>query len=173
MAPRKPWTDEDTARLTELHAASMSLHAIAKDMGRSKATISKYADLEGLSFGRAKTAKAAEAVHVDNRSRRVALEERWLRIVDSELDTLDQEARVYSFGGADNRYAEEWLDRPPPSDRRTIIAGAAAAQAAANKLHAMNTGHQAEQAVSALAKMQQGLEQFAAEYEQGAVEGDS
>lgn len=164
MSGRKPWTNEDTARLIELHGQGLSLHAIAKEMGRGKATISKYADAEGLSFDRGKTRAAAEAVHVDNKARRVLAETRLLDVFNTTLDKLDQPARVYSFGGADNRFAEEWFeDGPPPADRRALIQAAAAALTASNKLNEINSARHADAAKSALVQMREALTQLAEE----------
>ena len=159
------WTDEESTRLTELHAAGKSLHFIANELGRSKRTISVWAEKLGLSFDRAETAKAAEAVHVDNKARRARIEEQLLVKSEDMLAQLDQPAIVYSFGGQFNEYAEHELDKPDPVAQKHIVQALSAALTAANKLHEMNAGQQAEKAVSALVQMQGALEQFAAQYE--------
>jgi len=160
-----PWTDEESARLTELHAAGKSLTFIAADMDRSKRTISVWAEKLGLSFSREKTAKAAEAVHVDNKARRALLESRLLTEAEKVIEQLWTPAIVYSFGGQFNEYAEHELDKPTFSDQKAIMQTASTAITASNKLHEMNAGQQAEKAVSALVQMQGALEQFAAQYE--------
>lgn len=159
------WTDEESARLTELHGAGESLHFIAKDMQRSKDTVSRWAEKLGLSFSREKTAKAAEAKHVDNKARRARIEEQLLVKSEDMLAQLDEPAIVYSFGGQFNEYAEHELDKPDPVAQKHIVQALATALTAANKLHEMNAGQQAEKAVSALVQMQGALEQFAAQYE--------
>ncbi len=53
MAAPRPWTDTDDTTLRQLHAAGKSLHAIAGDLGRSKAVVSRYAKQAGLSWDRA------------------------------------------------------------------------------------------------------------------------
>ena len=159
------WTDEESARLTELHAAGKSLTFIATDMSRSKDTISRHSDRLGLSFDRGDTAKAAEAVHVDNKIRRARIEEQLLVKSEDMLKQLDENALVYSFGGPLNEYAEHILDKPDPIAQKHIIQALSTALTAANKLHEMNAGQQAEKAVSALVQMQGALEQFAAQYE--------
>lgn len=133
------WTDDESRRLRELHSDGRSLNAIAKELGRSTDTISRWADKLELSFDRSATAKAAEAKHVDNKSRRANLEERLLAKSEDMLDQLDQPALVYSFGGADNRYAEHLLEKPDPVAQKHIIQALSTALTAANKLHDMNS----------------------------------
>jgi len=159
------WTDEESTRLTELHAAGESLTFIAKEMQRSTETIHRHAERLKLSFDRTRTAKAAEAKHVDNKARRAALEERLLIEAEKVIDQMWSETLVFSFGGKDNTYEEHTLKQPTYSDQKAIVQTAATALNAANKLHEMNAGQQAEKAVSALVQMQGALEQFAAQYE--------
>jgi IS30 family transposase len=159
------WSDEDSRRLTELHAEGKSLHFIAGEIGRSKQTVSRYAKSLGLEWDRATTAKAAEAVHVDNKARRARIEERLLAKGEEFLDQLDEPVIVFSFGGPLNEYAEHELTKPDPVSQKHIVQALATALTAANKLHEMNAGQQAEKAVSALVQMQGALEQFAAQYE--------
>ena len=159
------WTDEESRRLADFHAQGKSLHFIAKELGRSKDTVSRHADRLALSFSREQTAKAAEAVHVDNKARRALLESRLLVEADGFLDKLHQPAIVFSFGGQFNEFAQHELDTPPISDQKALIQSASTALTAANKLHELNSGHNAEQAMSALEQMQIALESFATEYE--------
>lgn len=133
------WTDEESTRLTELHAAGKSLHFIANELGRSKRTISVWAEKLGLSFDRAETAKAAEAVHVDNKARRARIEERLLIEAEKVIDQMWSETLVFSFGGKDNTYEEHTLKQPTYSDQKTIAQTVATALNAANKLHEMNS----------------------------------
>ena len=159
------WTDEESTRLTELHTAGKSLHFIAGEMERSKRTISVWAEKLGLSFSREKTAKAAEAVHIDNKARRARIEERLLAKGEEFLDQLDEPVIVFSFGGPLNEYAEHELTKPDPVSQKHIVQALNTVLTSANKLHEMNAGQQAEKAVSALVQMQTALEQFATQYE--------
>lgn len=143
------WTDEESTRLTELHAAGKSLSFIAELMDRSKDTISRHSERLGLSFSRAETAKAAEAKHVDNKARRAALEERLLIEADKVIDQMWSETLVFSFGGKDNTYEEHTLKQPTYSDQKTIAQTVATALNAANKLHEMNSDGQDLPAVDA------------------------
>lgn len=133
------WSDEESRRLRDLHADGRSLHSIAKEMGRSKQTISKWAKTLGLSWDRAETAKAAQAKHVDNKVRRAALEERLLCEAALFLDKIHLPSIVFSFGGQYNEYAEHKLDNPPINDQKSLIQSASTALTAANKLHELNS----------------------------------
>jgi prefoldin subunit 5 len=71
-APRK-WTDKETAQLKKLHAEGNSCHAIAKEMGWAKSTISSWATKLGLDFERESTAKAVEAFVLDRKLTRAQI----------------------------------------------------------------------------------------------------
>lgn len=133
------WSDSDSEWLTELHAAGKSLHSISKDMGRSKDTVSRYAKELGLSFNRSATAKAAEAVHVDNKAKRATLESRLLDEAAKMLDQMWQPAIVYSFGGSENTYEEHELERPDFAAQKAIVQTASTAIQASSRLHDMNS----------------------------------
>lgn len=151
------WTDEESTRLTELHAAGESLTFIAKEMQRSTETIHRHAERLKLSFDRTRTAKAAEAKHVDNKARRAALEERLLIEAEKVIDQMWSETLVFSFGGKDNTYEEHTLKQPTYSDQKTIAQTVATALNAANKLHEMNAGQNTDHAKSMLVQMQEAL----------------
>lgn len=133
------WTDEESTRLTELHAAGKSLHFIANELGRSKRTISVWAEKLGLSFDRAETAKAAEAVHIDNKAKRAKAESLFLDKTIETLEQLDQPALVYSFGGPMNEYNEHILTKPDPIAQKHIMSAASTAINAAMKLGQLNS----------------------------------
>lgn len=133
------WTDEESARLTELHGAGESLHFIAGEMQRSKDTVSRWAEKLGLSFSREKTAKAAEAVHIDNKAKRAKAESLFLDKTIETLEQLDQPALVYSFGGPMNEYNEHILTKPDPIAQKHIMSAASTAINAAMKLGQLNS----------------------------------
>ena len=167
------WTDDESRRLRELHADGRSLHSIAKELGRSKQTISKWAQSLGLSWDRSETAKAAEAKHVDNKARRVALEERLLEEASKVVDQMWKPTLVFNFGGKDNTYEEREIDRPTFGNQKDIMQTAAIALREANKLHEMNAGADSDGAKSALTQMHESLQLFAAEYEKQQGDGGS
>lgn len=133
------WSDEDSRRLTELHAEGKSLHFIAGEIGRSKQTVSRYAKSLGLEWDRATTAKAAEAVHIDNKAKRAKAESLFLDKTIETLEQLDQPALVYSFGGPMNEYNEHILTKPDPIAQKHIMSAASTAINAAMKLGQLNS----------------------------------
>ncbi|AUS31700.1 helix-turn-helix domain-containing protein [Rhodococcus qingshengii] len=151
------WSDEDSRRLTELHAEGKSLHFIAGEIGRSKQTVSRYAKSLGLEWDRATTAKAAEAVHVDNKARRVALEERLLVEAQKIMDQLWEPTVVFAFGGKDNTYEEHTLTQPTFGDQKAIVQTATTAIRESTRLHEMNAGQNTDHAKSMLVQMQEAL----------------
>lgn len=157
------WTDEDSRRLTELHAEGKSLHFIAGEIGRSKQTVSRYAKSLGLEWDRATTAKAAEAVHVDNKARRVALEERLLVEAQKIMDQLWEPTVVFAFGGKDNTYEEHTLTQPTFGDQKAIVQTATTAIRESTRLHEMNAGSNADHSKAMLVKMQAALLELHAE----------
>lgn len=157
------WSDEDSRRLTELHAEGKSLHFIAGEIGRSKQTVSRYAKSLGLEWDRATTAKAAEAVHVDNKARRARIEERLLAKGEEFLDQLDEPVIVFSFGGPLNEYAEHELTKPDPVSQKHIVQALNTVLTSANKLHEMNAGSNADHSKAMLVKMQAALLELHAE----------
>jgi hypothetical protein len=68
----------------------MSLSAIATELGRSKGTLGKHAKRLELDWSRDRTAAATQAKTVDNRSKRAALEARFLDEAALFLDALHQ-----------------------------------------------------------------------------------
>ena len=118
----KPWTDTDQQRLLDLHADGRSLHAIAKELGRSKDTISRYAAAAGLTWDRSRTAAAAHAVVVDNKARRAEALRRELDILElAQKRILDGHHgrgwRTLLRGEAGREY-EQRLDFVPARDHR-------------------------------------------------------
>lgn len=139
MAPRILWTDAESDRLRGLHAAGGTVCSIATEMGRSKNTISRHGEMLGLTWDRRRTAKAAEAVHVDNKARRARIEERLLAKAEMLLDETEQGELVFGFGGADYVYNSRHLDNMTARSKKDLIQAAASALVAANRLHEINS----------------------------------
>lgn len=69
-----PITDADREAVRRLHAEGKSRNQIARETGRSAATVSKIAAAEGLTFsGGARVAAATEARRADAAARREQL----------------------------------------------------------------------------------------------------
>jgi transposase-like protein len=90
-----PITDSDREAVRRLHAEGKSRNQIARETGRSAATVSKIAAEAGLAFsGGARVAAATEAVRADAAARREQL-------ADDALDgALAQVERVGSSDSA-------------------------------------------------------------------------
>lgn len=80
LARAKPVTAEELGRLRELHGAGLSCRQIAKEMGRTPATISKHAAELGLKFDRAQVKEATAARSADLAAIRVLVSGEFLMI---------------------------------------------------------------------------------------------
>lgn len=100
-----PITDTDREAVRRLHTEGKSRNQIAREAGRSAATISKIAAELGLAFsGGARAAAATEARRADAAARREQL-------ADTALDgALNQVERV---GGPTRRATHATTRRPP------------------------------------------------------------
>lgn len=127
-------SDDECARIRELHAAGQSLGQIAAELGRSKSTVSKFARQNQLTWGAERTAAATEAKVATNRDKRAALESRFLDEAALLLDQLHGQHLVFNFGGKDNTYEQHILPEPDVQSKRTLIQAAGTAVDKAVKL---------------------------------------
>lgn len=114
-------TDEERARVRELHAEGMSRNKIAEELDRPWSTVTKIAVELGLSFDRAATRQAVEAHKVDLAAMRADLAHELLSKARGFLRAMDKPFLVFSFGGKDNTYAERTLDKAPTADVRNLM----------------------------------------------------
>jgi hypothetical protein len=99
----------------------LGCNAIAKALRVGAATISRWAEAEGLVFDRAQVDAANKAHTVDLAAARIRLAAKMSSAAESMLDAIDDEYLVYNFGGKDNEYAEHILDSAPVEVKRSII----------------------------------------------------
>lgn len=111
----------DAERARDLYSGGLSCNAIAKEMGCSPSTVSRWAKGEGLTFDRSQTAAAVAAHTVDLAAGRVRLAEKMLAASEAMLDKIDEPYLVYNFGGKDNDYNSRVLDSAPVEVRRNIV----------------------------------------------------
>lgn len=119
-----PWTDAETAKLRELHAAGRSMHSIAAEMKRSKQTVSTHSVEIGLTWDRSKTAAATEARVIDFKARRTSIVARMYDDTEHVLTQLEngrngkgwQSILKGTFGVEEARN----LDFIPSRDRRDM-----------------------------------------------------
>lgn len=109
------------AQVRSLHDDGLSASAIARRLGVSKSTVSRWAKADGVSFDRAKTAEATAAKSIDLAAARTRLAEKMADRAEKLLDSLDDQYLVYSFGGKENEYNEHLLDKPPVEVIRTAV----------------------------------------------------
>lgn len=86
MARNPPVTDQERARVAQLHADGLNCRQIADEIGRARSTVSGIARALGLAFDRAQTETATTARQVDAKARRAQL-------ADRALDTADEMER--------------------------------------------------------------------------------
>lgn len=120
-------TDAERAAIEQGHAAGKSCTAIATELGRSRAAVSRHARAMGLTWDTTRTEQATKVKLADNRAKRAALESRLLDEAGLLLDQLHRPHLVYSFGGRDNTYAEHELDEPDVSAKRSLVQAASTA----------------------------------------------
>jgi len=97
----RPVTDAERERVAALHADGLSCAAIARELGRSRSTISRIARDAGLPFDRAQTRTATAARQVDAKARRTALAERAL----DSADEMERRALAAETGRDARDYA--------------------------------------------------------------------
>lgn len=122
MPTQTPWTEADDDRLKAMHAEGRSLHSIAKDMGRGKASIHRHAERLELSWDRTATANATTAVVVDNRARRALITSRLYNQAEEELAGLEAAAEGWRtiLKGESGVEHETTLTFAPSRDRRDV-----------------------------------------------------
>lgn len=117
----RPITDDERARLADLHAQGLSRNEIARELGRAQSTISKLAAAAGLTFDRARTAEATRVKVVDAKARRAQLATDLLADAERMRQQLWTPTTIYNFGGKENTYNEHQVERPPFRDQRDIV----------------------------------------------------
>lgn len=131
MARRETFQQGKRAR--ELFDQGLGCNAIARELEVGAATISRWAEREGLSFAREATALAVRARAIDIAASRTLLTQKMLTVAHEALDGLEGPYLVYNFGGSENTYSEHLLDTPPIEVTRTAQTIAKDAHAVATK----------------------------------------
>jgi hypothetical protein len=164
-----PVTEEDYARVRELHALGMGRNQIAREIGRAQRTVSVIAAELGLTFDTSMTEDATRARVAQLAALRADT------ALDLHLDALKltqqmwEPAVVFNFGGKENTYNERTVDEPPTVDKKNLMAAAGIALEKSLKLVPPADDAGAEDARSMLGQLMRGLK--AAYDEAGAEEG--
>jgi predicted transcriptional regulator len=131
----------DAKRAQTLYEDGHGCNAIARELGCSPSTVSKWAKESELKFDRSQTALAVRAHVIDLAEARTLLAQKMAVAASDLLDSLDGKYLVYSFGGRDNTYNDHELDRPPVEVIRNAVTTAAIAVDKASKiLEGINPG---------------------------------
>ena len=121
-------------RAKELFDQGFGCNAIARELGVGAASVSRWANAEGLAFDRSQVALAVRAHVVDMAETRLLLAQKMAVVAHDMLDQLDGPYLVHSFGGRDNEYNEHTLERPPVEVVRNVVTTAAIAFDKATKV---------------------------------------
>lgn len=121
---RATFLTEKGAKARELFDQGLSCNAIAKMLGVSPATVSRWAAKAKLSFDRERTSLAVRAHTVDLAESRHLLVQKMMTVTHDMLDSINKPFKVYNFGGKDNTFAEAVLDIAPVDAQRTIMVAA-------------------------------------------------
>ena len=119
--------EQKGARAKELYDDGYSCNAIARELGTSPATVSRWAKDEQLVFDRSQTAMAVRAHTVDLAEDRLLLARMMVVNAVDSIQMLDEPFEVFNFGGAENVFSSHILDAAPMDARRSaqVIAGVA------------------------------------------------
>ncbi|MFH8403748.1 helix-turn-helix domain-containing protein [Streptomyces sp. NPDC018019] len=148
---REPITDADRDEVRRLHAAGNTRNQIAREIGRSGSTVSKIARDLNLSFERGPEVVAAtEARRIDLAARRQQLAETLHQDAERLRAQLWEPCTIGAFGGKDNQWSEQALDRPQFSDQRQILAATSIAIDRSLRLAPAEGGEGADQVRSML-----------------------
>ena len=126
LMPGSPWTDADTAKLRDLHAAEgMTLNRAAKLMGRGSSTISRKSKALGLSWERpVQVVIATQANVIDIRARKAAaaaMELRLLEMTQQHLhDGIESKSWTALVRGEGGGEYERELSTVPARDLRDL-----------------------------------------------------
>lgn len=131
-----PLTPDEIARIGALHAAGKTRNDIAKDLGRSGATITAHCRKVGLSFNRAATAAATQAKKADAAALRAQLELDYLADAQKLRQQLWQPHEYFDWGGKDHDFDTHTVDEPSPVDKLKLMQASTGASAAALRIDA-------------------------------------
>jgi flagellar biosynthesis regulator FlaF len=156
-------TFDEGPRARKLHAEGWSCNAIARELGWSPSTISKWAKSEGLNFDRTKTAVAVAAHRLDRAAARADIIDRMYKRSQKVLTRLEAPTftyRVPTEFGSDLVHDED----PPAGDEKSLAAALGIYVANATKLETIDAGTGVEKVHSVLDSLAAGFAAAAANY---------
>lgn len=109
----KKISDKERQRIIDLLPTGKSCREIAREVGRSKDTVSRIAREVGHEFGRINAERAREAMKAYGKENRASLINQLHEKAVGMLKHFEGPHLVYSFGGRDNTYSQHVLAEPP------------------------------------------------------------
>lgn len=147
----------DPVEARRLFDAGKGRNEIAKALGVGFATITRWANREGLSFDRTATEKAVKARVIDAKARRISIVERLYTRTEAVLTRLEADEFTTLVRGAQGRESQRTLAFVPPTHERELSSSMSNYLASAAKLEAIDSGQDADDAKSMLAKLGRAL----------------
>lgn len=117
-------TDAERNQIQLMHAAGRSRNDIARELGRSPASVSKIVHESGAQFDRSTTAAATEAKQTDNKARRAALVDRLYGRAERIAARLDEPLYAYTTTTV-NGIETKSLGHVPAQDERHLASALA------------------------------------------------
>lgn len=115
-----PITEDEQARIRELHGQGLTRNEIARALGRGQRTVSRHAALMGLDFKRELTAAAVEAKVIDARAKRAQLALDLLDDAERLRQRIHETYKVWRILN-DGELATGTLDLPDARDQRDLM----------------------------------------------------
>ncbi|MEU8642254.1 hypothetical protein AB0C91_10085 [Streptomyces sp. NPDC048674] len=153
-----------------LHTEGLGRNAIARAMGIPPCVASRTAEHLGLDFDRSKIAAATQARLADLAERRAILAERLTEAAEKALTEMDEPTLVFAFGGKENTFASEWLDKAPANEKRALMGTAGMAIDRSLRLAPAEAAGGADEAKSMLGKLAEGIAAMVNDSGNGALE---
>jgi hypothetical protein len=123
----KQLTEKERQRIIELCKEGKSCCKIAKEVGRSKDSVSRIAKSIGHKFGQSNADNAHEARKWYCAESRALIAARLEEEANLLLDDLHKPHVAFNFGGKDNDYNDHHFDEPPTEAKFTIMRSVQAA----------------------------------------------
>ncbi|MFG3174925.1 helix-turn-helix domain-containing protein [[Kitasatospora] papulosa] len=159
MAKANPVTDQERARIRELHGEGKGRNAIAKELGRSGRTISEEAGKLGISFAAraGQVAAATEVRQADLADRRTAFATKLQDIAEREAAKMSQPLLYWDWGGKDHDFDTHLAPEPTPADKRALMGTVATALDRSLKLVPPKDESGVEEGLALITQLMSGL----------------
>lgn len=149
----------DEAEARRLFDAGKGRNEIAKTLGVGAASVTRWANREGIAFDRAATAQAVAAKVIDAKARRLGIVARLYDRAETLLNRLEAPEFTTLVRGAQGRENERTLKFVPPQNERDLASSMSTYLTSAAKLEAIDaTPEGTTEAESVLDRLEAGFE---------------